>query len=61
MNHLYQQYQLPTDFVYTAKMMYGVLDLIQNNFFAEGSNIVCIHTGGLQGNLSLPTGTLTFN
>ncbi len=60
MNSLYDQYQLPTDFVYTAKMMYGIIDMIKNNFFPEGSKIVCIHTGGLQGNLSLQKGTLTF-
>lgn len=60
MNQLYNQYQLPTDFVYTAKMMYGVLDLIKNDFFKRGSNIVCIHTGGLQGNLSLQKNLLTF-
>ena len=60
MNQLYNQYQLPTDFVYTAKMMYGVLDLIQNDFFKPGSNIVCVHTGGLQGNLSLQKNLLTF-
>ncbi len=61
MNQLYQQYQLPTDFVYTAKMMYGVLDLIKNDFFKAGSNIVCVHTGGLQGNLSLQKGLLTYS
>ena len=61
MNQLYQQYRLPTDFVYTAKMMYGVLDMIKNDFFKAGSNIVCVHTGGLQGNLSLQKGLLTFS
>ena len=60
MNQLYQQYQLPTDFVYTAKMMFGVFDLIENDFFKPGSKITCIHTGGLQGNVSLPTNSLTF-
>ncbi len=60
MNNLYRQYQLPADFVYTGKMMYGVMDLIEKDFFLPGSKICCIHTGGLQGNLSLPVGTLTF-
>ena len=60
MNDLYQQYQLPTDFVYTGKMMYGVLDMIEKDFFSPGSKICCVHTGGLQGNLSLPKNTLTF-
>ena len=60
MNHLYEQYKLPTDFVYTAKMMYAVMDCIEKNFFAPGSKITCLHTGGLQGNASLPAGTLIF-
>ena len=60
MNQLYNQFLLPTDFVYTAKMMYGVLDLIKNDFFKPGSNIACVHTGGLQGNLSLQKNLLTF-
>lgn len=60
MNDLYDEHQLPTDFVYTGKMMYGVMDLIENDFFSPGSKICAVHTGGLQGNLSLPTNTLTF-
>ncbi|MBL0359406.1 MAG: pyridoxal-phosphate dependent enzyme [Chitinophagaceae bacterium] len=60
MNTLYNEHWLPTDFVYTGKMMYGVMNLLQNNFFLPGSKVLCIHTGGLQGNLSLPAGTLTF-
>ncbi len=60
MNQLYKEHQLPTDFVYTGKMMYGVMDMISRDLFKPGSNICCIHTGGLQGNLSLPKNTLTF-
>ncbi len=60
MNHLYEKNNLPTDFVYTAKMMYGVLDKIKQDYFADGSIIICLHTGGLQGNASLPVGTLVF-
>ena len=61
MNKWYLQFNLPTDFVYTAKMMYGILDMIMHDFFYKGSNIVCVHTGGLQGNLSLQKGILTYN
>jgi 1-aminocyclopropane-1-carboxylate deaminase len=60
MNDLYKQYQLPTDFVYTAKMFFGIFDLINKQYFPPGSKIVCIHTGGLQGNLSLPVNSLFF-
>jgi len=37
------------DPVYTGKMMFGILDLIRSGFFKEGSKILAIHTGGLQG------------
>jgi 1-aminocyclopropane-1-carboxylate deaminase len=60
MNDLYNEHTLPTDFVYTGKMMYGVMDMIEKDFFAPGCKICCVHTGGLQGNLSLPKNTLTF-
>jgi 1-aminocyclopropane-1-carboxylate deaminase len=29
--------------------MYGILDLLNKNYFPKGSNILAIHTGGLQG------------
>ena len=60
MNDFYKLYSIPLDFVYTAKMMYAVIDKINKSYFPQGSTIVCLHTGGLQGNLSLPTGTLIF-
>lgn len=60
MNEIYRQFAIPTDFVYTGKMLFAVLDLIKKDFFPNGSNIVCVHTGGLQGNSSLPAGTLIF-
>ncbi len=34
--------------VYTSKMMFGVMDLISKDYFPKGTNIVAIHTGGLQ-------------
>ena len=35
--------------LYTAKMLYGLNDLIQNNYFPGKSKIIAVHTGGLQG------------
>lgn len=35
--------------VYTAKMFYGLFDLIQKGYFKAGTTIVAVHTGGLQG------------
>jgi 1-aminocyclopropane-1-carboxylate deaminase/D-cysteine desulfhydrase-like pyridoxal-dependent ACC family enzyme len=60
MNDFYRKYQVPTDFVYTAKMMYAVMDKIKAGYFPAGSTIICLHTGGLQGNDSLPNSTLVF-
>lgn len=37
------------DPIYTGKMVFGILDLINKNYFKEGSKILAIHTGGLQG------------
>ena len=60
MNAFYATNKIPTDFVYTGKMMYGILNLIKNDFFKPSCKILAIHSGGLQGNLSLPQGTLLF-
>lgn len=60
MNEFYGENKIPTDFVYTGKMMFGIFELLKNNFFPPGCKILAIHTGGLQGNLSLPEGTLLF-
>ncbi len=60
MNSFYGDNKIPLDFVYTGKMMFGVDDLLKNNYFPPGSNILCVHTGGLQGNNSLPQETLNF-
>jgi 1-aminocyclopropane-1-carboxylate deaminase len=36
------------------------IDMAKNNAFPPESNILVIHSGGLQGNLSLRKGTLIF-
>ncbi|QNF35731.1 1-aminocyclopropane-1-carboxylate deaminase/D-cysteine desulfhydrase [Adhaeribacter swui] len=35
--------------VYTGKMLYGIYDLIRQDYFKAGCTITAIHTGGLQG------------
>jgi 1-aminocyclopropane-1-carboxylate deaminase len=57
MRSFHQQQGIPLDFVYTAKMMWGVMDLAQKGYFPEGGRILAVHTGGLQGNQSLATFT----
>ena len=41
--------QVSLDPVYTGKMLFGIMDLINKNHFPKGSKILVIHTGGLQG------------
>ena len=43
-------FSIPLDYVYTVKMMYGIFDLLEKQYFEEGATIIAIHTGGLQGN-----------
>lgn len=40
---------IPLDPIYTGKMMFGIVDLIKNEYFKTGTKIIAIHTGGLQG------------
>lgn len=40
---------IPLDPIYTGKMMYGIFDLIENDYFKPNTSILAIHTGGLQG------------
>jgi 1-aminocyclopropane-1-carboxylate deaminase len=60
MNELWRAEQLPTDIVYTSKLMYAVKDLISKDHFNNNHKILIIHSGGLQGNRSLPKGILEF-
>ncbi len=49
MNNFKEETGIPLDPIYTGKMMFGIVDLIKNNFFEKGTRILAIHTGGLQG------------
>lgn len=60
MNQLFRQEQIPTDIVYTGKLFFAVADLIRKDFFGPGSRLLVIHSGGLQGNESLPEGSLIY-
>lgn len=60
MNSFYEKTGVPTDFVYTGKLIFSFIDLVKKDFFDENSKILLIHSGGLQGNLSLPKNILTF-
>ncbi|MDH1375247.1 pyridoxal-phosphate dependent enzyme [Acinetobacter junii] len=51
MQQFEQQYAVPLEQVYTAKMMMGLFDLIQQGNFPVNTRILAIHTGGLQGRM----------
>lgn len=40
---------IPLDPIYTGKMMYGILRMIEEGKISKNSRILAIHTGGLQG------------
>lgn len=40
---------VPLDPVYTGKLLYGIIDLVQRDYFSPGTKILAIHSGGLQG------------
>ena len=48
-NWFFEQTQIPLDPVYTGKIVFGIVDLIEKNYFPDNSKILVIQTGGLQG------------
>ena len=60
MNEWYELEGIPSDFVYTGKLFFALRQLMQAGFFPDGSRVLAIHSGGLQGNRSLTKGTLIF-
>jgi 1-aminocyclopropane-1-carboxylate deaminase len=62
-NDFYTKTKIPLDPIYTGKMVFGVLNLMEMNYFPKGSKVLLIHTGGIQGingmNLKLKAKKLT--
>ncbi|MGI9527563.1 MAG: 1-aminocyclopropane-1-carboxylate deaminase/D-cysteine desulfhydrase [Weeksellaceae bacterium] len=48
-NDFYHKFQIPLDPIYNAKMLYGITTMIKEGYFPNGSRVLAIHTGGLQG------------
>lgn len=48
-NEFYQTFGIELDPIYTGKMMKGIFELIEEDYFPENSRILAFHTGGLQG------------
>ncbi len=48
-NQFKEETNILLDPIYTGKMIFGILDLINKGYFKRGSKILAVHTGGLQG------------
>lgn len=49
LNDFYQKTAIPLDPVYTGKMIFAIFALIKKGYFQPNTQILAIHTGGLQG------------
>jgi 1-aminocyclopropane-1-carboxylate deaminase len=48
-NRFKRQYGIPLDPIYTGKMLFGIFDLMTQDYFPKDAKILAIHTGGIQG------------
>lgn len=60
MNWWWQETGIPTDRIYTGKMITLFLQQVQSLPSNHRKKILLVHTGGLQGNRSLPDGLVKF-
>ncbi len=60
MNELWTAHMLPTDIVYTSKAFYALRQMVIEKLIDAGSRVLFVHSGGLQGNASLPAGVLSY-
>ncbi|WP_091507820.1 1-aminocyclopropane-1-carboxylate deaminase/D-cysteine desulfhydrase [Flexibacter flexilis] len=42
------KHDVPIEFVYTGKILFGIYDLIKKEYIRKGQKVVIIHTGGLR-------------
>jgi 1-aminocyclopropane-1-carboxylate deaminase/D-cysteine desulfhydrase-like pyridoxal-dependent ACC family enzyme len=49
-NAFKKDHHIQLDLIYNGKMLFGLTDLIQQDYFSPGTKILAIHTGGVQGN-----------
>lgn len=42
------EHSIPIEWIYTGKLFFGLLDLIQKDYFPAGTHIIALHTGGLR-------------
>jgi 1-aminocyclopropane-1-carboxylate deaminase len=60
MNSFWECSKIPTDFVYTGKLIFAFYEMLASGKFEKGEQVTIIHSGGLQGNRSLTNGELLF-
>lgn len=48
-NLFFEKYEIKLDPIYTGKMLFGIIEMIENSKFPQNSRILAVHTGGLQG------------
>jgi 1-aminocyclopropane-1-carboxylate deaminase len=53
----YDETHIPLDIVYTGKLLMGFKQDVPDGMYPEGSHVLLIHTGGLQGNPATDTTT----
>lgn len=53
----YEETHIPLDIVYTGKLLMGFRQDVLDGMYPEGSHVLLIHTGGLQGNPATDTTT----
>jgi 1-aminocyclopropane-1-carboxylate deaminase len=44
-------HRIPLEHVYTAKLIFGIFDLVGKGYFKPGSTLLVLHSGGLQGRI----------
>lgn len=60
MNEWHQHTGIGTDIVYTGKLLQLLQETLSEKTFQHPTKILWVHTGGLQGNRSLPAGMLHY-
>lgn len=60
-NKFADQQKVLLDPIYTGKMVFGILDLVQKGYFKPNTRILAIHTGGLQGIVAMNNKLLNKN
>ena len=48
-NMFSKEQKISLDPIYTAKMVYGIFDLVEKGVFKKNTRILAVHTGGVQG------------